>query len=66
MSVLGIISVYALVIFISLSVLMIFSNLTFLDKEQSGVQLVVEIQRVLGVQIRKSFVTIRDWSEKIQ
>ena len=66
MSVLGIISVYALVIFISLSVLMIFSNLTFLDTEQSGVQLVLEIQRVLGVQIRKSFVTIRNWSEKMQ
>ena len=43
MSVLGIISVYALVIFISLSVLMIFSNLTFLDTEQSGVQLVLDI-----------------------
>ena len=39
---------------------MIFSNLTFLDTEKSGVQ------RVLGVQNRKSFVTIRDWSEKIQ
>ena len=59
-SVLGNISVYAVVIFITLSVLMIFSNLTFLDTEQSGVQ------RVLGVQNRKSFVTIRDWSEKIQ
>ena len=45
---------------------MIFSNLTFLDTEQWGVQMVVEIQRVLGVQIRKSFVTIRDWTEKIQ
>ena len=45
---------------------MIFSNLTFLDTEESGVQLVVEIQRVLGVQNRKSFATIRDWSEKIQ
>ena len=45
---------------------MIFSNLTFLDTEQSGVQFVLEIQRVLGVQNRKSFVTIRDWSEKIQ
>ena len=45
---------------------MIFSNLTFLDTKQSGVTLVLEIQRVLGVQIRKSFVTIRDWSEKIQ
>ena len=66
MSVLGNISVYALVIFITLSVLMIFSNLAFLDTEQSGVQLVLKIQRVLGVQIRKSFVTIRDWSEKIQ
>ena len=66
MSVLENISVYALVIFITLSVLMTFSNLTFLDTEQSGVQLVVEIQRVLGVKIRKSFVTIRDWSEKIQ
>ena len=48
-SVLGHISVYALVIFITLSVLMIFSNLTFLDTKQSGVQLVLEIQRVLGV-----------------
>ena len=66
MSVLGNISVYALVIFITLSVLMIFSNLTFQDKEQSGVQHVLEIQVVLGVQIRKSFVTMRDWSEKIQ
>ena len=66
MSVLGNISVYALVIFITVSVLMIFSNLTFLDTEQSGVQFVLEIQRVLGVQNRKSFVTIRDWSEKIQ
>ena len=45
---------------------MIFSNLTFLDKKQSGVQLLLEIQRVLDVHIRKSFVTIRDWSEKIQ
>ena len=59
MSVLGNISVYALVIFITLSVLMIFSNLIFLDTKQSGVQLVLEIKRVLGVQIRKSFVTIR-------
>ena len=64
MSVLGNISVYALVIFITLSVLMIFSNLTFLDTEQSRVQLVLEIQRVLGVQIRKSFVMIRDWRER--
>ena len=63
-SVLGNISVYALVIFITLSVLMIFSNLTFPDTKQSGVQLVFEIQRVLGVQIRRSFVTIRSWSEK--
>ena len=57
---------YALLIFITLSVLMIFSNLTFLDTKQSRVQFVLEIQRVLGVMIRKSFVTIRDWSEKIQ
>ena len=64
LSVLGNISVYALVIFITLSVLMIFSNLTFLDTKQSGVQLVLKIQCVLGVQIRKSFVTIRDWREK--
>ena len=63
-SALGNISVYALVILITLSVLMIFSNLTFPDTKQSGVQLVLEIQRVLGVQIRKSFVTIRAWSEK--
>ena len=40
---LGNISVYALVIFIILSVLMIFSNLTFLDTKQSGVQLVLGI-----------------------
>ena len=66
MSVFGNISVHALVKFITLSVLMIFSNLTFLDTKQSGVQLVLEIQRVLGVQIRKSFVTIRDLSEKIE
>ena len=65
-SVAGNISVYALLIFITLSVLMIFSKLTFLDTKQSGVQLFLEIQRVLSVQIRKSFVTIRDWSEKIQ
>ena len=66
MSVLGNISVHALVIFITLSVLMIFSKVTFLDTKQSGVKLVLEIQRVLGVKIRKSFVTIRDWSEKIE
>ena len=66
MSVLGNISVHALVIFITLSVLMIFSNVTFLDTKQSGVQLFLEILRVLGVQIRRSFVTIRDWSEKIE
>ena len=64
MSALRNISVYALVIFITLSVLMIFSNLSFLDTKQSGVKLVLKIQRVLGVQIRKSFVTIRDWREK--
>ena len=63
---LGNISVYALVILITLSVLMIYSNLTFLDTKQSGVQVVFEIQRVLGVQMRKSFVTIRDWSKKMQ
>ena len=66
LSALGNISVYALVILITLSVLMIYSNLTFLDTKQSGVQVVFEIQRVLGVQIRKSFVMIRDWREKIQ
>ena len=66
MSVLRNISVYALVIFITLSVLMIFSNLNFPDTKQSGVQLFLEIQRVLGLQIRTSFVTIRDWSEKIE
>ena len=44
LSVLGNISVYVQVIFITLSVLMIFSNLTFLDTKQSGVQLVLEIQ----------------------
>ena len=66
LSTLGNISVFALVTFITLSVLIIFSNLTFLDTKQSRVQLVLEIQRVLGIQIRKSFVTIRDWSEMIQ
>ena len=45
---------------------MIFSNLTFPDTKKSGVQLVLEIHRVLGVQIRRSFVAIRDWSEKIE
>ena len=45
---------------------MIFSNLTFLDTEQSGIQVVLEFQRVLGVKIRKSFVSIIDWSEKIK
>ena len=65
MSVLGNISVYALVIFITLSVSIISSNLTFLDTKQLGVQLVLGIQRVLGVQTRRSFVTIREWSEKI-
>ena len=66
MSALGNISVYALVIFIKLSVLMIFSNLTFPDTKQSGVQLFLEILRVFGVQIWRSFLTIRDWSEKIE
>ena len=65
MSVLGNISVHAQVIFITLSVLMIFSNLTFLDTKLSGVQLFLEIQHALGFEIRRSFVTIRDWSEKI-
>ena len=45
---------------------MIFSNLAFRDTKQSGVQLFLEIQRVLGVQIQRSFVTFRDWSEKIE
>ena len=66
MLVLGNISVHALVIFIALSFLMIFSNLTFLDTKLSGVQLFLEIQRALCVEIRRSFVTIRDWSEKIE
>ena len=66
MSVLGNISVDALVIFITLSVLIFFSNLTFPDTKLSGVQLFLEIHRVLGVQIRRSFVTIRDWREKIE
>ena len=66
MSVLGNISVHALVIFITLSVLMIFSNLTFLDTKLSGVQLFLEIHRTLAVEIPRSFVTIRDWSEKIE
>ena len=52
LSVLGNTSVYAAVIFITLSVLMIFSSLTFPDIKQHGVQLVLKIQRVLGVQIR--------------
>ena len=56
---LGDISVYALVIFIALSLLMIFRTLAFPDTKQSGVQLVLLIQRVLGVQIRRSFFTIR-------
>ena len=64
LSVLGNISVYALVIFITLSVLMIFSNLTFLDTKRSGVQLVLKSKRDLGVQIRKSFVMIRGWRER--
>ena len=42
---------------------MIFSNLTFPDTNQSGVQLFLEIQRTLGVHIRRSVVAIRDWSE---
>ena len=45
---------------------MIFSNLTFPDTKQSGVQLFLEIQRALGVEIRRSFVTIRDWGETIE
>ena len=45
---------------------MIFSNLTFLDTKLSGIQLDLEIPLVVGVQIRKSFVKIRDWSEKIE
>ena len=65
-SALGNISVYALVMFITLSVLIIFSNLTFLDTKLSGVQLALGMQRVLGVQTRRSFVTIRERSEKIQ
>ena len=48
-SALGNISVHALVVFITLSALIMFSNLTFLDTMKSGVQLVLEIQRVLGV-----------------
>ena len=34
--------------------------------KKSRVQLVLGMQRGLGVQIRRSFVTIRDWSENIQ
>ena len=45
---------------------MIFCNLTFPDKKETGVQLFLEIQRVLGVQIGRSLVTIRDWSEKVE
>ena len=39
----GNISVYALVIFITLSVLILFSFLTFLDTKQSGVQIVLRM-----------------------
>ena len=66
MSALGNISVHAVGIFITLSVLMIFSNLTFPDTKQSGILLVLEIPVVLGFQIRKSFVTIRGLSETIE
>ena len=51
LSVLENISVYGLVIFITLSVLMIFSNLTSPDTKQSGVQLFLEIQRAVVVEI---------------
>ena len=56
-SALGDISVYALVIFITLSVLMIFSNLTFLDTKHSGVQL------VLGI-IASSVSRLEDYSSR--
>ena len=46
--------------------LMIFDNLSFPDTKQLGVKFVLGIRRLLGVQFRRSFVTIRDSSEKIQ
>ena len=45
---------------------MILDNLNFPDTKQSGVKFVIWIQRLLGMQFRRSFVTIRDSSEKIQ
>ena len=45
---------------------MIFSNLTFPDTKQSGVQLFLEIQRAVVVEIQRSFITIRDRSETIE
>ena len=59
------ISVYGLMIHITIF-LMIFDNLFFPDTKQSRVKFVLGIQRLLGVQFRRSFVTIRDSSEKIQ
>ena len=58
-------SVYGLMIHITIF-LMIFDNLFFPDTKQSRVKFVLGIQRLLGVQFRRSFVTIRDSSEKIQ
>ena len=45
---------------------MIFSNLTFPASKQLGVLFILGIQRVLGVQFQRSFVTIRDSSEKLK
>ena len=61
----GNISVYALVIFITLSVLIVFSNLTFLDTKQSGVQLVLRMQLTSPDSSSKGdSLSIRDSSEK--
>ena len=45
---------------------MIFNNLTFAGTKQSGVQFVLGAQFVNGIQFRRSFVNIRDWSETIK
>ena len=69
---LGNIKVYGLMIFITLSFLMIFNNLTFAGTKQSGVQFVFGVNFLFGVhfvngvQFPASFVTIRDSSETMQ
>ena len=45
---------------------MIFNNLTFAGTKQSGVQFVLGAQFVNGIQFRRSFVNIRDYSETTQ